>query len=174
MVLGGSRCETLLSHNHIGAELGGPLPIQSGACRTEYAEARLAVSLDDRDATAHAVLATMMRVVGDWEDSVGEARKALALNPNSAFVVSMLGLVPGRAGYHEEAVLYASPVFRGRAGFWDGGAKRGMCWRVRGERRRVRPSWARPGDWSIKTEGIRLAAEGPAGLNQSTTVTYNR
>jgi len=127
VVLGGSRCETLLSHNHIGAELGGPLPIQSGACRTEYAEARLAVSLDNRDATAHAVLATMMRVVGDWEDSVGEARKALALNPNSAFVVSMLGLVPGRAGYHEEAVLYASPVFRGRAGLSGTVARSAGC-----------------------------------------------
>jgi adenylate cyclase len=29
------------------------------------------------------------------------------------------------------------------------------------ERRRQRPSWARPDDWAIKTEGIRLAAEGP-------------
>lgn len=83
-----------------------------GLDRIEYAEARLAVALDDRDATAHAVLATMMCVVGDWEDSVGEARKALGLNPNSAFVVSMLGLVLGRAGHHEEAIHHLRHAMR--------------------------------------------------------------
>jgi adenylate cyclase len=72
--------------------------------RIEHAEARLAVSLDDKDATAHAVLAIMMCVVGDWEESVLAARTALALNPNSVFVLSTLGLVLGRAGYHEEAI----------------------------------------------------------------------
>src|SRR6185436_10206136 len=70
--------------------------------RLELAEARLAVTLDDKDATAHAVLATMMCVVGDWEESVVAARTALALNPNSALVMSTLGLVLGRAGYHDE------------------------------------------------------------------------
>jgi adenylate cyclase len=62
------------------------------------------VSLDDKDATAHAVLAIMTCVVGDWEESVREARMALALNPNSAFVMSILGLALGRAGYREEAI----------------------------------------------------------------------
>jgi adenylate cyclase len=72
--------------------------------RIEHAEARLAVSLDNKDATAHAVLAIMTCVVGDWEESVREARMALALNPNSAFVMSILGLALGRAGYREEAI----------------------------------------------------------------------
>ncbi len=60
----------------------------------------------------YVMLATMMCVVGNWEDSVGEARKALGLNPNSAFVISMLGLVLGRAGYHEEAIRHLRPAMR--------------------------------------------------------------
>jgi adenylate cyclase len=189
-----------------------------GLDRIEYVEARLAVSLDDRDATAHAVLATMMCVVGNWEDSVGEAQKALALNPNNAFVISMLGLVLGRAGYHEEAIRHlrqamrASPydpltwqwlngigdfqLFSGQfesalesyrevmllrpqffaphlfaaaalayLGRWREASDALESARAKFpeqiERRRQRPSWARPDDWAIKTEGIRLAAEGP-------------
>ncbi|MFO1087476.1 MAG: tetratricopeptide repeat protein [Reyranellaceae bacterium] len=80
--------------------------------KLEHVEARLAVSLDDKDATAHAVLATMMCVVGDWEESVVEARAALALNPNSAFVMSTLGLVLGRAGYHEEGIRWLRQAMR--------------------------------------------------------------
>jgi adenylate cyclase len=189
-----------------------------GLDRIEYAEARLAVALDDRDATAHAVLATMMCVVGDWEDSVGEARKALALNPNSAFVVSMLGLVLGRAGHHVEAIRHLRQAMRASphdpltwqwlngigdfqlfSGQFEAALEsyrqvmllrpqffaphlfaaaalaylerwheaRNALERARAkfpeqiERRRQRPSWARPDDWAIKTEGIRLAAEGP-------------
>jgi adenylate cyclase len=185
--------------------------------RIEYAEARLAVTLDDKDATGHSVLATMMCVVGDWENSVREARAAFALNPNSAFVISMLGLVLGRAGYHEEAIhhlrraMRASPhdpltwqwlngigdfhLFSGQfeaslesyrqvmlqrpqffaphlfsaaalayLGRWrearDALALAQARFPDQIERRQVRPSWARPEDWAIKTEGLRLAAEG--------------
>jgi adenylate cyclase len=67
-------------------------------------EARIAVSLDDKDATAHAVLAHMMMWGGDWEAAIAEARTAVALNPNSAFVISMLGCVLGFGGYREEAL----------------------------------------------------------------------
>jgi adenylate cyclase len=186
--------------------------------RIELAEARLAVSLDDKDATAHAVLATMMCVVGDWEDSVVEARTALALNVNSALVMSMLGLVLGRAGYREEAIRHlrqamrASPhdpltwqwlngigdfqlssgafaaaletyrqvvllrpeffaphlfsaaalAYLGRSrearDAWDRAQAR---FAEQIARRQHRPSWARPEDWAIKTEGLRLAAAGP-------------
>ena len=186
--------------------------------RIELTEARLAVSLDDNDATAHAVLATMMCVAGDWEESVKEARRALALNPNSAFVMSMFGLVSGRAGYHEEAIdrlrqaMRASPHdpltwqwlngigdFQLFSGKFDAAletyrqvmaqrpqffsphlfsaaalAYLGRLHEARQvlesaqtrfaeqiERRRHRPPWARPEDWAIKTEGLRLAAEGP-------------
>ena len=68
------------------------------------AEARLAVVLDDRDATGRAAHAIMQCVVGDFEGSVSEGRTALALNPNSAFVISTLGLMLGRAGHHQEAI----------------------------------------------------------------------
>jgi adenylate cyclase len=186
--------------------------------RIEYVEARLAVSLDDKDATAHAVLATMMCVVGDWEESVLQARLALALNPNSAFVMSVLGLVLGRAGYHHEAIrrlrqaMRASPhdpltwqwlngigdfqlfsgefeaalesyrqvtlrrpkffaphLFSAAALAYLGRSReaRDALQRAQAqfpeqiERRRHRPSWARPQDWAIKTEGLRLAAAGP-------------
>ena len=186
--------------------------------RIEHAEARLAVSLDDKDATAHAVLATMMCVVGDWEDSVVEARAALALNPNSAFVMSTFGLVLGRAGYHEEAIgrlqqaMRASPHdpltwqwlngigdFQLSSGEFEAALENyrqvillrpqffaphlfsaaalaylGRSREARNalesaqarfgeqiERRRHRPPWARPQDWAIKTEGLRLAAAAP-------------
>ena len=67
-------------------------------------EARIAVSLDDKDAMAHAVLAHMMMWGSEWEAAIAEARTALALNPNSAFVISMLGCVLGFGGYHDEAL----------------------------------------------------------------------
>jgi adenylate cyclase len=67
-------------------------------------EARIAVSLDDRDAMAHAVLAHMRMWNSEWEAAISEARTALALNPNSAFVISMLGCVLGFGGYHDEAL----------------------------------------------------------------------
>ena len=67
-------------------------------------EARIAVSLDDKDATAHAVLAHMLMWRGEWEQAIAEARTALVLNPNSSFVISMLGCVLGFGGYREEAL----------------------------------------------------------------------
>jgi adenylate cyclase len=67
-------------------------------------EARIAVSLDDKDATAHAVLAHMRMWGGEWEAAIAEARTALVLNPNSSFVISMLGCVLGFGGYREEAL----------------------------------------------------------------------
>ena len=71
-----------------------------GAAREE---AQIAVSLDGKDAMAHAVLAHMMMWGGEWEAAIAEARSAVALNPNSAFVISMLGCVLGFGGYREEA-----------------------------------------------------------------------
>jgi adenylate cyclase len=67
-------------------------------------EARIAVSLDDKDAMAHAVLAHIRMWNGEWEAAISEARTALALNPNSAFVISMLGCVLGFGGYRDEAL----------------------------------------------------------------------
>jgi adenylate cyclase len=76
----------------------------SEAQGTPLAEARLAVSLDDKDAIAHAVLAHMLMWGSNWEAAISEARTAFALNPNSAFVISMLGCVLGFGGHSEEAI----------------------------------------------------------------------
>jgi adenylate cyclase len=67
-------------------------------------EARIAVSLDDKDAMAHAVLATMVMAIGEWELSIAEARTAFALNPNSAFVMAILGRMLCGGGYYHEAI----------------------------------------------------------------------
>jgi adenylate cyclase len=78
-------------------------------------EARLAVSLDDKDAMAHAVLAGPMNFLGEWETAVAEARAALALNPNNAFAMGTLGRALTGSGYYDEAIdqsrraLRASP-----------------------------------------------------------------
>jgi adenylate cyclase len=67
-------------------------------------DALVAVSLDDKDAMAHAVLAHLRMWGSDWEEAIAEARKAVALNPNGAFGVGMLGCVLGFGGYREEAL----------------------------------------------------------------------
>ena len=67
-------------------------------------EALIAVSLDDKDAMGHAVLAHMRMWGSDWEGAIAAARKAVALNPNGSFGISMLGCVLGFGGYREEAL----------------------------------------------------------------------
>jgi adenylate cyclase len=71
---------------------------------TPREEARIAVLLDDKDAMAHAVHAHMLLWGSEWEAAIAEARTAHLLNPNSAFVISMLGCVLGFGGYREEAL----------------------------------------------------------------------
>ena len=80
---------------------GRPFSEVQGTARDE---ARIAVSLDDKDAMAHAVLAHIRMWNSEWEAATLEARVALALNPNSAFVISMLGFVLGFGGHHDEAL----------------------------------------------------------------------
>ena len=67
-------------------------------------EALMAVSLDDKDAMGHAVLAHIRMWGSDWEAAIVEARKAVALNPNGSFGIAMLGCVLGFGGYREEAL----------------------------------------------------------------------
>lgn len=69
-----------------------------------FEEARIAISLDGRDAMGHAVLAHILMWRGEWEAAIAEARIAHMLNPNSAFVISILGCVLGFGGYHDEAI----------------------------------------------------------------------
>jgi len=71
---------------------------------TAHAEARVAVSLDDKDAAAHAILAGASYMGGQWEAAIAEARTAFSLNPNSAFVIGTLGAALCHGGYPEEAI----------------------------------------------------------------------
>lgn len=75
-------------------------------------EALRAVALDDKDAMAHAILAHMLMWGSEWEAAISEARLALALNPNSAFVISVLGCVLGFGGYRDEALDRLSQAMR--------------------------------------------------------------
>jgi len=72
--------------------------------KTMVEEARLAVSLDDKDAMAHTILGCMLRVIGDWEGSIAEGRTALALNPNNACVLGALGHYLCTGGYPADAI----------------------------------------------------------------------
>src|ERR1700677_1769330 len=49
---------------------------------------------------------------GEWEASIAEARTALNFNPNSSFVISMLGCVLGWGGYREEALVRLQQAMR--------------------------------------------------------------
>jgi adenylate cyclase len=61
-------------------------------------EARIAVTLDDKDAIGHAVLAHMMMWGSEWEAAIAEARIGMALNPNNAFVIACLAVCLALAG----------------------------------------------------------------------------
>jgi adenylate cyclase len=75
-------------------------------------EALIAVSLDDKDAMAHAVLAHIKMWGSEWEAAIADARTAHVLNPNSSFVISMLGCVLGFGGYREEALARLQQAMR--------------------------------------------------------------
>ena len=74
--------------------------------------ARRAVVLDDKDAMAHAVLAEMTLAVGETKTAIAEARAAVALNPNNATVVGILGLTAGFGGHHAEAIEHLRQAMR--------------------------------------------------------------
>jgi adenylate cyclase len=88
---------------------GRPLSEVQGLPRKE---ARLAVMLDDRDAMAHAVLAHILMWGSEWDAAIAEARIAFALNPNSAFIISMLGCVLCFGGHNEEALEHLHQAIR--------------------------------------------------------------
>jgi adenylate cyclase len=88
---------------------GRPLSEVQGLPRQE---ARLAVMLDDRDAMAHAVLAHILMWGSEWDAAIAEARTAFALNPNSAFIISMLGCVLCFGGHNEEALVHLHQAIR--------------------------------------------------------------
>jgi len=79
---------------------------------TALGEACIAVSLDEKDAMARAVLAVMTGLVGEFEASIVEARTALALNPSSAFVTAVLGRALISGGKHEEPINHLRQALR--------------------------------------------------------------
>jgi adenylate cyclase len=136
-------------------------------------EALIAVSLDDKDAMGHAVLAHMRMWGGDWEAAIAEARWAVALNPNGSFGIGMLGCVLGFGGYREEALdrlrqaMRASPYYNNyHTALAAALAYQGHLDEARGVLSRAPPvdpryqlaPWLRPEDIALRVEGFRLAA----------------
>jgi adenylate cyclase len=71
---------------------------------TALRETRIAAALDDKDATARAIMALLMMVHGQWDGAVAEARIALSLNPNNTFVIAMLALTLTAGGRYAESI----------------------------------------------------------------------
>jgi len=63
-----------------------------------------AVSLDETDATAQAVLAYLFAMTRQHDKAVTQAERALALDPNSYSVINNCGLALAYSGKHEEAL----------------------------------------------------------------------
>jgi adenylate cyclase len=79
---------------------------------TALEEAQIAVSLDDKDAMAHAVLAFMWVISGEWEVAIAEAKTALELNPNSSWSMGMMGLSFGWGGFPREGIEWMRRTMR--------------------------------------------------------------
>jgi adenylate cyclase len=75
-------------------------------------EARLAVSLDDKDAMAHAALSFMRQMSGEWDLAISEGHIAIALNPNSIWSMVAVGHALGWGGYQREGVDYLRRAMR--------------------------------------------------------------
>jgi adenylate cyclase len=75
-------------------------------------EARIAVSLDDKDSMAHAVLSFMRQACGDWEAAIAEGRIAISLNPNSMWSMVAMGHAFGWGGHQKEGVDYLRRAMR--------------------------------------------------------------
>lgn len=68
----------------------------------EFAEK--AVSLDESDATAQAVLAYLFAMTRQYDKAISQALRALVLDPNSYSVINNCGLALAYSGKHEEAL----------------------------------------------------------------------
>ncbi len=63
-----------------------------------------AVSLDESDATAQAVLAYLLAMTRQYDQAISQAERALALDPHSYSVINNCGLALAYSGKHEEAL----------------------------------------------------------------------
>jgi adenylate cyclase len=75
-------------------------------------EARLGVLLDDKDPMAHAILALMWQLVGEWEACLAEGRAAVDLNPNSVWSLMAMGHSFGWGGHPREGIDYLRRAVR--------------------------------------------------------------
>jgi adenylate cyclase len=71
-----------------------------------------AISLDDSFADAHALLGWLYTMIRQHEKGIAEAERASALNPNSTFSYTFLGLTLNYAGKHEEAIKIYKKAIR--------------------------------------------------------------
>jgi adenylate cyclase len=79
---------------------------------TGLEEARIAVSLDDKDSMAHAVLSFMRQMCGEWESATAEGRTAVSLNSNSVWSMVAMGHALGWGGYQKEGIDYLRRAMR--------------------------------------------------------------
>jgi TolB-like protein/Tfp pilus assembly protein PilF len=77
-------------------------PKDSLSRAVEFAEK--AVSLDESDATAQAVLAYLFAMTRQYDKAISQALRALVLDPNSYSVINNCGLALAYSGKHEEAL----------------------------------------------------------------------
>jgi adenylate cyclase len=74
--------------------------------------AQQATALDDSVSNAHVVLAGIYLFKKDYDQAIGEARRAVALNPNSALAYKVLGDVMDCSGKPAEAIGFAETAMR--------------------------------------------------------------
>jgi len=118
-----SRAYVALAQTYILEVLLGTTesPERSMAKATELI--KKAISLDDSEPDAHAVLGYMYTMMGQHEKAITEVERAVALNPNSVGNLSRLSFVLLNAGRPEEAISVTknlrrlSPSFTAQATF---------------------------------------------------------
>jgi adenylate cyclase len=77
-----------------------------------FAEARTAISLDDKDAMAHWALGRVYTQMEETEAAVDELKTALAINPSFAHAHYSLGWTLNLAGRAEEGILQIDQALR--------------------------------------------------------------
>jgi adenylate cyclase len=74
--------------------------------------AQKALALDDSLDPGHSLVAAIYLVMRQYDKAVGEAKRAVDLNPNGAYPISVLAAVLGAAGQWEQSILYEKQSMR--------------------------------------------------------------
>ncbi|MDE2007265.1 MAG: tetratricopeptide repeat protein [Rhodospirillales bacterium] len=101
-----------LSHSEGRQIVIGAAPQIDAALRSSEAHSRRAVELDPHDADAHAALANVLTMRGEWDAGLAEARSAVGINPDSANAVRSLGTSLLFAGHPVEARVALTEALR--------------------------------------------------------------